>query len=203
MASKSIARQTQISTEMHFSFETEKSDNGKYDTYTKSKANNARALHELAGSDEAARVLSSVLHQHTIRDLVRGSRMANGKEIVYRAVPSKLDDVRVYTSDKMYEKYKPDQLVAARIHVKKTDTGDFLVVVSFPFFANSVENMLVDPDNPTANPAVDEPQKPCRALKVELSGTFTISGEEAKKGKLKLLSEDLVQNVYGQIRSKP
>ena len=160
-------------------------------------------LEKLAGSDKATTVLSSVLNQYDLRDIVRGC-CRNGEDIVFRPLNGGFNDVRVYDSKGGYEVHKSQQIGGAKITVEKKE-NDFLVSVEWPYLAGALqkgmEAVSVDPRNPAYTPTTeDEKAVRCTALKVTLSGSFVISGDRAATGELEIVKGNFTHNISGAIQ---
>ena len=192
-------------------------DIGGYDTYLngdssqipEKKRQNAAKLREFAGSDEAATVLSSVLHQYFLRDTVRGSRAASGAEIAYRLVPNGYNDVRVYKSDGTYDSFSTkNQLADATISVTKNKEGNFHVKLGLTMLANRLYDetteteLAINPENPTSVPSQGDAiaDEPCTAFKVQTDGYLIVSALDANNGELKVLDGQFSQTVSGMIQ---
>ena len=188
-----------------------------YDTYKSGFSNTSEQdahlkrsvgkLRALTGSDEATGVIASALHQHFLRDTVRGARNDKGQEISFSPVGSGYEDVRIYKPDGNYESFDSKQIAAARVKVTKTDEGNFRFDVKWPILAKEIhasgEKLPINPKNPKFSATTKEEGKiPFIAIKSELAGCFIISGDQARKGEMKIVSSDLVQNVSGMI-NKP
>ena len=162
---------------------------------------------EFTGSDEATKVLSSVVHQYGWRDL--SSKMVNddGQVVRLTLAPKEYAFANVHGSDGVRQVDNPGKQVGgAEYTVTKTESGDFKVAIDWELLAVGIKDengntVLFDPRNPihAANTDEEKASGISSALSIQLDGEILISGEAAARGELELLDSTFEHTFTGKL----
>lgn len=167
------------------------------------------ALRETAGSDEATKVLSSVLNQSVALRLMNRFEGEGGKEVTMHAAGKGYDGAVLHGADGDRSIEDPGaQIAGAKFDLTKTETGDFNVHIKWEQFAvgvrdidNLSDTVLMHPENPRRSASNTEGSGTTipSVLSVTLDVDMTISAEAAAQGKLEFIDTSVKHQFEGRV----
>lgn len=150
-------------------------------------------LVKLAGSPQAATVLSSVMNQDSLGVLYSQIPTSDGKQVRF-TMPNSKDPNTTYTNQMGVKVgVSPKQYSGAAIDVSKNDDGDFELKINWKLYVNGVKEE--NGENIKANLDPDD------TIQVSMKSTWVIDGKAAQKGELVLNSEPIHVSYEGKLAS--
>lgn len=160
-------------------------------------------FNELTGSDKATLVLSSVLHQYDLREMVHNFPLPNGEQLDLRPIQKGYDQAEVRLPNGQTQVFdNPGQIGEAVFNVSRTPNGDFKIDVNWDYLSIAVRtnpdnNTKVDPSNPMHGAMTDQDSaKVPNCIKVNMSTSFVVSGVDANNGKLVIQPGGTFQHTF-------
>lgn len=185
---------------MNFQFDV---NGSQYNSKTLDANSSVGQLRQFSGSDKATTVLSGVMGQYPLREVVTSFEGENGKAVLLKPIPNHYGKAEVHLPNGQVETFdKPGQIGEAKISMSKLPNGDFKVDVDWEYLTTTVTNGgdlgKFDNKNPTHGP--NSPQEGAgvtlNCIKVHMTGSYTISGSEANKGNLVILPGGSFQHSF-------
>jgi hypothetical protein len=158
---------------------------------------------EMTGSEKATLVLSSILHQYDLREMVHNFPLPNGEQLDLRPIQKGYDQAEVRLPNGQTQVFdSPGQIGEAVFNVSRTPNGDFKIDVNWDYLSialrtNPDNNTKVDPGNPMHGATTDEDSaKVPNCIKVNMTTSFVVSGTDANNGRLVIQPGGTFQHTF-------
>ena len=196
---------------MDFTFKTPDGDyntkhTGSSNTANEKIAESVAVARQFAGTDQATKVLSSVLNQYGWRDLTSSIAAEDGTQVNFRPLPRGTPFADVHTPDGVIRNESPTkQITGAHFVASKTEDGNFKITMDWTIVSNGPSEgggfakiNSFHSENPTSSSAGDISGAQS-ALSVTVTGEIIISAEAAHRGELDITSGAFEHTFQGKV----